>query len=338
MDSHEQARITLGEDELRFLNFLSGMVPPVPDFQRVLRRAVSEAARIVPLDAYAMAVRGERGIDLSICSVRPVEEAFLAVVRSDMLATCRNMLPEAPDVDFGADILVITTGEGAPAADRVGSAEFHRINGLALGVAGMFRADPSGFDPKEVFLFTLLTNWLASYHVLSGAYRRMEELSVTDPLTGVSNRRKFTEELEKEIERVRRYRFDLSIVLLDLDNLKQINDSQGHLAGDMVLRRVVTAVQQVTRKVDLIARWGGDEFALLLPHTSAAGAATVSQRVVEQCRASDAKWEGRPLAFTVSGGVATIRSGESAHDLLHRADGALLAAKRAGRDRLETAG
>jgi diguanylate cyclase (GGDEF)-like protein len=331
----ELAAITLGEEEVRFLNFLSAAVPAMPDFERILRRAVVEVARIIPLDAYAIAVRTERGANLSICAVRSVGDPFLAAVREDMTATCRSVFPDCPTTAIETDTVVLSTEPGGR-AERPAAHEFHRVESLAPGIAGMFRADRAGFEPKDFFLFTLLSNWLASYHVLASAYRRMEELSITDPLTGVSNRRKFTEELEREIERLRRYRFDLSVLLVDVDRLKEINDTHGHLAGDLVLRQAVQSMLQITRKVDLVARLGGDEFAVLLPHTSAEGAATVASRLVERCGAAEVRYEDRCVRFSVSVGAATVGPAEDAKALLARVDGALYEAKHSGRNTVRT--
>lgn len=159
-------------------------------------------------------------------------------------------------------------------------------------------------------------------------------LSTTDGLTGVANRRALQTVLERETTRASRYGTPVSLLLLDVDNLKTINDEGGHAAGDAALRSIATVLASESRASDAIARWGGDEFAFLAPHTGAADAAAIAERIRKKVSASPTK---RPL--TVSIGVAT-REPPASDDpavLVRRADDALYEAKRRGRNRVAVA-
>lgn len=175
---------------------------------------------------------------------------------------------------------------------------------------------------------------------LEKANVELERLARTDALTGLANRRRFMEALETEVERSRRYGRPLSVVLLDLDRFKQVNDAHGHAAGDAVLKEAAQALRSVCRDVDLAARIGGEELALLLPETDTHGARTVAERVRE--RIEDAPHRapsGDPFRVTASLGVATA-DGESpgGEALLQEADEALYRAKEGGRNRVVAAG
>lgn len=151
-----------------------------------------------------------------------------------------------------------------------------------------------------------------------------------DPLTGCYNRRKFVQEAEREIERVRRYAYSLCVGIVDLDNLKQVNDTHGHSAGDALLRTLGEALTHRLRKVDLFARYGGDEFVVMMPHTPITGAIVALERVLGV--ASDlaaTRTEGK-LHLSASAGVSAFRKGDNLDTMLERADKALYLAKKSG--------
>ena len=162
--------------------------------------------------------------------------------------------------------------------------------------------------------------------------RRLETLATTDSLTGASNRRAFDERLAEAQGRSERSGSQLSLVLFDVDRLKEINDEHGHLAGDKTLRHISDVVREVTRPTATFARWGGDEFALLVESDSEG-----ARQVVERVRDRITHPEQESTATTVSVGIATYESGESLQSLLRRADQALYRSKQEGRDRVTVA-
>jgi diguanylate cyclase (GGDEF)-like protein len=147
-------------------------------------------------------------------------------------------------------------------------------------------------------------------------------LAETDSLTGLTNRRRFMDELGRELERARRGNLPTCLAMLDIDHFKRFNDEHGHLAGDDLLRRAAAAWAEAVRTVDTLCRYGGEEFALLLPRCSLESAAMV----IDRLRAVT------PAEVTVSAGVASLEPSEQPADLIGRADEALYEAKRRGRD------
>ena len=161
-------------------------------------------------------------------------------------------------------------------------------------------------------------------------------LATTDPLTGCLNRRALTERLEAELDRVRRYGLATSILMIDLDRFKQINDRWGHLVGDSVLRQVGDVLRREVRSVDSVARYGGEEFVVVLPETAAEGALTFAERIRARIEAHDFAEAGDPVLVTVSIGVAGVGPSESGdpESLIALADAALYRAKNGGRNQV----
>ncbi|MBC7953055.1 MAG: diguanylate cyclase [Rhodospirillaceae bacterium] len=173
--------------------------------------------------------------------------------------------------------------------------------------------------------------------------RRMEDelrrQATYDPLTGVVNRRHFLDRGITEIDRRRRYRHPLSLLMLDLDRFKLINDAHGHAAGDVALKQVVKILTPLLRETDVLARVGGEEFVALLPDTDCAGATILAERLRKAVAETAIAAGGVRLPVTVSIGIASDvgESEEIIEEAMDRADGALYRAKNAGRNRVELA-
>jgi len=161
--------------------------------------------------------------------------------------------------------------------------------------------------------------------------QKLEELSITDPLTKAFNRLRFMAALEAEIRRSKRYVSSFSLVMFDIDYFKSINDNFGHDAGDQILVTITGLVLREIRDTDVLARWGGEEFILLLPHTDGVTAAEAAERI----RRSLEKFDFQHVAkVTASLGVTEYRPGEGSDILLKRVDKALYGAKEQGRNRV----
>jgi diguanylate cyclase (GGDEF)-like protein len=158
----------------------------------------------------------------------------------------------------------------------------------------------------------------------------VKDESERDLLCGVLNRRGIEQKLDAELKRAGRLGQNLAIALIDIDHFKAINDHAGHAAGDAALRDVVSAISNRLRPHDLLGRFGGDEFLLILPHTSTSEAFTVSSRIEQSVRELSIPGEAIPL--TISIGLTQTAAGEIADTLLARADKALYTAKHAGRN------
>ncbi|RUM48188.1 MAG: GGDEF domain-containing protein [Hydrogenothermus sp.] len=163
---------------------------------------------------------------------------------------------------------------------------------------------------------------------------RFKHLAETDRLTGLFNKGKFNEVLKKEIERAKRYKRPLSLIIFDIDHFKRINDTYGHKVGDEVLRELAKVIKSIIRKTDFVVRWGGEEFVILAPETDLDGAL----KLAEKLRQTVEKHQFPTVKnVTISLGVAQYIDEETPEEFIIRADMALYKAKENGRNRVEVA-
>ncbi len=219
-----------------------------------------------------------------------------------------------------------------------------RIEGLHVGADDYV---PKPYDPGELEarIYAALRSRSVRRELrqrnaeLEGMLTRTEQMAMTDAVTGIFNRRRFQDVLKREWATARRYKHPLSCVLVDLDFFKAVNDSHGHSAGDDVLRQVAELITGSIREVDVCARYGGDEFAVLLPHTAVDKGTLVMDRIREKLVRAKRGWGDSAKGISLSIGIASTEDAslKSADELLEAADRALYEAKRQGRDRVVSA-
>jgi diguanylate cyclase (GGDEF)-like protein len=227
----------------------------------------------------------------------------------------------------------VRVGEPIPGVlgDVNRSAMLHLLADLCQGLAG-WAADAADAHRRTAALEETRLR-LQEQNML------LRELAVVDELTGLRNRRFFDGRLQYELDRVARYDHPLALALIDIDHFKVVNDTLGHPAGDRVLQQLSAAAQRLVRRVDLLARVGGEEFALLMPDTDERGARTVAQRLLGRIRDTVFDTGGQELHLTVSMGLAIALPGWEGDParLFRAADQALYRAKLDGRDRIVVA-
>lgn len=189
------------------------------------------------------------------------------------------------------------------------------------------------FNEDDERFLTTLANQVAIAIENARIYNQMEEMAIRDGLTQLYNHSYFQESLAEEINRAERYEQKLSLLLLDIDNFKDFNDTYGHPVGDEVLKELAKTLQKITRDIDVVARYGGEEFAVILPETSLKGAKEVGCRINQAIREMVIEEDGLKLNVTVSIGVASHKPSLSQKELINNADQALYKAKEQGKDR-----
>jgi diguanylate cyclase (GGDEF)-like protein len=188
------------------------------------------------------------------------------------------------------------------------------------------------YSAEDSQLVTILANQAAIAMENAILYQKLEREAVTDGLTNVYNYRFLISSLESEIKRARRFKLVFSFVMLDVDNLKQYNDRLGHLRGSQALKTIADIINANSREIDLVSKYGGDEFGILLPQTNLAGANKVMRRVLDAIR--NHRFDGKTRGLlTASAGVSLFpQDGDSAQEMIAGADKALYQAKRSGKD------
>ena len=187
-------------------------------------------------------------------------------------------------------------------------------------------------------MMSIMASFVLGYLVIMRLVRKLEHLSHHDSLTGLLNRRAIEYLLGRESQRLQRFGEHFSLLMVDIDHFKRINDRLGHAAGDAVLCAVAQTLQAHAREVDRVARFGGEEFCVLLPHTLHEGALQAAERLREAINLVSIPWNDEVISVTISTGLATADNpDESQDDLLKRADKALYQAKTDGRNRVVAA-
>jgi diguanylate cyclase (GGDEF)-like protein len=185
---------------------------------------------------------------------------------------------------------------------------------------------------------SIVGSFVLGYIVIMRMVQRLEHLSQHDALTGLLNRRAIEQLLDREAQRLLRFNEPFTVLLIDIDHFKRINDRYGHAAGDVVLREVAIRLQAQAREVDRVARYGGEEFCVLLPHTVHEGAWQAAERLREAVCHHPIVWGEDHISVTISMGLACASDcTETLQSLLKRADEALYEAKAGGRNRVVTA-
>lgn len=210
-----------------------------------------------------------------------------------------------------------------------------RSGGHAFGVLAYYGRDVP-FDEEDVDSLVVLVRLAETAIENSFLYEEAVRLSLTDGMTGLWNRRNFDLRLESELSRAVRFSEPFAVVFVELDQMKVVNDRHGHQAGDTVLIELARRLTEAVREVDVVARWGGDEFTLLLPKTGLAGALRLGEKI--RAAVADAPFvvDTGSLDITISVGVAAYpEHGAAGKDLVAAADAAMYQAKAKGRNRVE---
>jgi len=207
------------------------------------------------------------------------------------------------------------------------------IQDIQLGKLVAYRGRK--FSESELMLIENLTESLIFPLRNAIQFRQATLAAHRDALTGVNNRSTFDASLEREISLSKRQGSDCSLLFIDIDFFKKINDTYGHSAGDEVLKNIAETVKENTRNTDLLFRYGGEEFVAILNNSDCDAAYVIADRILESVRNTTTHYQGQDLSASVSIGLACLNKTDSAKSLLNRADSALYQAKEEGRDQIK---
>jgi diguanylate cyclase (GGDEF)-like protein len=322
-------------DVLGLIQRLTGAAIRCESVAELFETAFRTLFGCVPFDI-AVAVMLEQNLDLFIST----REAAHGQVSEKLMGSIRATLQQLVAVSFEhTDAVVINEANDLPGEASGADCLAHETHALLTvgtrvsGLLVLYRAEPA-FSRHHGELLEIFSTQISMLLGNIAARQRILNLAETDDLTGIWNKRYFRRQLPQEVERARVYALPLSLLIFDLDDFKQINDSFGHTVGDVVLSELCGAVREMLRPPDVFARFGGDEFAVILPHTDLGGARSAADRILQKVNnlTIPADEEGS-IRCAISIGIADYRPGDSAQDLVRRADEKLYLSKRAGKNR-----
>jgi two-component system cell cycle response regulator len=324
--------------EATILSEIGRVARSLVHFDETFTSVMTVVSRVVDFDIAGMAFIEADELDLLLMLQRPAAPQVIEEAKARILAAVARGRAGVPFGRVQASLFAPRSGtSGAEERTLAGFAAFPietsgQLAGL-LALAG--RAAARVGAESEPFL-TQMANQAFIVTQNSRLFERVKNLSVHDGLTELFNHRHSIELLQGEFARVGRYEAGVSVIMLDIDHFKLVNDAHGHQAGDAVLRDVARLLRDALRTVDSVGRYGGEEFLAILPHTSYEDAVQTAERVRAAIAGHAFKFGERELRITVSAGVATYpsESTDTPVALIREADKALYRAKEAGRNRV----
>jgi diguanylate cyclase (GGDEF)-like protein len=306
------------------------------EFKQVSSLILELMKRVIPFDIGAFMTT--EGSELRLAGIKGPEDIEALIGGTYPVSGCRlcnmavqRMRPLISTITSPDDIL-LPLSPGASIHSYLGVPVVFREH--AIGLIALYNSGERTFTDKDAQVAELFANQVAIAMDNSRRVEQMERQAVTDQLTGLYNRRAFADIAEKEVGRARRYQRPLALILFDIDHFKTVNDTHGHLVGDMVLRILTDRVKQKVRNTDIVCRYGGEEFIVLMPEAGQEEALAMAERLRDEISRMSVVTAGGGLALTISLGVAALSADgdETPESLINRADQAMYRAKAAGRN------
>ena len=324
--------------EAETLRMAGAIVASTLEIEKAVQLVLDQALQVVPYDTasvlllrdMALEVVGGNGWD----DIDAVKGLRIPVPGEN---------PHGKALELGHPFVVDDVAQDFPQYSNISGTEIRGwlgvplvVHGETLGLLAMDSTQPGFFTPKHIRLSTALGDHVAVALYNARLFEQTKELAMTDSLTGVATRRSFFVQAERALELARRNQNPVSVLMADLDHFKRINDLHGHAAGDEMIRKVAEAARAVLRRSEIIGRYGGEEFAVVLPDTDEPNAMIIAERI--RMHVADIMIPGEEKSLTVSIGVTTRDPTEltTVDAILEEADSALYEAKRLGRNRVET--
>jgi diguanylate cyclase (GGDEF)-like protein/PAS domain S-box-containing protein len=320
--------------EAETLRQAASVVNSALDLQHVLDRILTELNKVVYYDS---------------ASVFFVEEDHLRIVAMRGFPDPQQFLnrtypledPLLEEVKMSGGPLILFDAQADPRFERWGETNHVHgwlsvplfVHGNCIGFLTLDNRNPGAYNTDHAKLAQVFANQAAIAIENARLFEQVQRLAVTDPLTHLHNRRYFFEVAHREMERARRYQSPLSLIMIDIDRFKEVNDTHGHLIGDMVLKTIAERLKAQLREIDILCRYGGEEFVILLPDTTLEAVYQVAERLRQAIIQTPIQADDRQVRVTTSLGVAYMDAECSQiDDLIRYADQALYQAKSAGRN------
>ncbi|HVN23771.1 MAG TPA: diguanylate cyclase [Syntrophorhabdales bacterium] len=315
--------------ELEFVKSLQRMIGETEDAVTVLKHSFTLIRNFLSFELFAALVPQQDEIEIHVYPNSPGNPAAAESVPSTLIRRMRKALLEEKKIK----VIFESNGGGA---EPEGDQDYRSVivalatRDRTYGCAGIYRSRP--FDYYEESIFKRFCAHISSTLEKIELFKEVRALSVNDGLTSLYTHFFITSKLSEEVMRSERYGSNLSIMLFDLDNFKEINDTHGHLAGDAVLKEVGRILKESLRSLDSVGRYGGEEFLVLLPETDGDSAKVIGERLRKKIEETEFMYEQNHMRLTICGGLAVHREGMDENALIKIADENLYKAKREGKN------
>jgi diguanylate cyclase (GGDEF)-like protein len=336
----EQRRkaVTLAEkraQELQLLSQITRELTSSLDLRDVLQAVVDRAMTLGEADAVTVFVRNSETGELTDYHVSSARSQLLSELPAPRAEGLTAAVARSGEAAFINDVQThpLYAENPYPELRSIACLPLRQEDEI-IGVLNVSYLAPHIFDDDEAHLLNALADTAALAVRNAVLHERISRMAVTDELTNLANRRRFLQAVRSELQRARRYQKPVTMLMVDLDRLKQINDTYGHAAGDAMLRGVAHCLRACVRDTDVPARLGGDEFAVLLPETDRERAVMIAERIREAVEKFQTHVNGTEIASTVSIGVVSREAGDlpDLPTFVHLADDALYKSKTMGRN------
>lgn len=335
LDIPRNTALTLMHDHLKLLTRIGHKTLGMESLLGSLQEFGNELAAMMPSDVLGILVTAEEERDLLLMAQKSVPRQFIGLLESEMFHRYEALSGHAIE---RSSLQIRLQGADCSAETQCEIGSSLSVPVLAeneiLGILTLASVNKHAYTTADVSLLYHAANHISALFV---ALRRMHHLATRDHLTGVFNRIRLEDELERTWLMSRRYGLSMAVIIVDIDNFKTMNDSYGHTVGDEILRDFAQLMKHVGRASDVVARYGGDEFVVILPRAEEAEALTYGERFVHLLRQHVFCSSTLRLSLTASVGIATSlnrTASATSDELLRQADRALFMAKRSGRNRI----
>lgn len=312
------------------------------EMDQLLKTLLDQCRKVLPIDAFYVAVYdAERGLihhplfydQGEYYKVEPHSIHDMPGLSGEVIRRGQTIyLPDLQDQDAVRNYHIMEAG-GDPTRSYVGVPLI--VRDQVIGLISMQSSEPYAYSAEQVRLFETIASQAAGMLDNARIFEQMRQMAITDMVTQLYTRRHFTSLGHSEVERALRYNRDLSVMMVDIDWFKHVNDTWGHAAGDIVLQAVAQCCQKALRSTDIIGRWGGEEFVIILPEADQQAACLIAERIRRNVSEMNINLSGNTIHVTVSLGVTTLMPGRTTlESLVDYADKALYMAKQGGRNQV----
>ena len=342
----EKNALKMWGDDLSLLNDLSKSLVATLDTDQIINTAYTRIQEVVPHDILSIVLFSQKKLWLFSNVKLNVDE--IEEIKSAIVSALKEVTDSGDSNAYKTAVKYIGEGSAETSINSVKKKEESQFanrlfflldsGGGKIGMLKLIRYSDEPFSKHQYDILSMIVSTLTLALRNSEVHKEAQAMATIDSLTGLFNKRYFNDILDREFKGAMRYQTPVSLIMMDLDNFKVINDMYGHQAGDAVIKEISDRLAKSLRDIDVPARYGGDELAIILPETGAEQAFFVAKRLKRLIEQNPIKHRGNSINVTASIGISSCPNSsiKTVEDMISEADKALYDAKKCGRNRIES--